>query len=92
MMKTMKLAAIIVAAGLMTGCATTSDIEDLQGQINSLKTQIYSASSDAAKAQSSAAEAAAKAAAAEAAANRAAQYAQDTNSKLDRMFKKSMMK
>jgi len=39
-----------------------------------------------------AAEAATKASAAEAAANRAAQYAQDTNSKLDRMFKKSMMK
>lgn len=92
MMKAIKLAAIFVVAGLMTGCASTSDIDNLQSQIDTLKSQISSASSDAASAQAAAAEAAAKAAAAEAAANRAAQYAQDTNSKLDRMFKKSMMK
>ncbi|MGZ5045559.1 MAG: alanine-zipper protein, partial [Methylobacter sp.] len=36
--------------------------------------------------------AAAKAESAEAAANRAAQYAQDANSKLDNKFKRSMMK
>ncbi len=92
MMKAITLAAIFSAAGLVTGCASTSDIDNLQSQIDTLKSQISSASSDAASAQAAAAEAAAKAAAAEAAANRAAQYAQDTNSKLDRMFKKSMMK
>ncbi|WP_305910080.1 Lpp/OprI family alanine-zipper lipoprotein [Methylomarinum sp. Ch1-1] len=92
MMKAIKLAAVVAVAGLMTGCASTSDIDNLQSQIDTLKSQISSASSDAASAQAAAAEAAAKAAAAEAAANRAAQYAQDTNSKLDRMFKKSMMK
>lgn len=92
MMKTVKFSALILATGLATGCASTSDIEGLQSQIDGLQTQIATASSDAASAQASAAEAAAKAAAAEAAANRAAQYAQDTNSKLDRMFKKSMMK
>ena len=91
-MKTIKLATVMIVAGLSTGCASTSDIDNLQSQIDELKTQISSASSDAASAQSSAAEAAARAAAAEAAANRAAQYAQETNSKLDRMFKKSMMK
>ncbi|MDD2801390.1 MAG: alanine-zipper protein, partial [Methylococcales bacterium] len=47
---------------------------------------------DAANAQSAAADASAKAAAAESAANRAAQYAQDTNSKLDNLFKKSQLK
>lgn len=88
----MKLAAIFLAAGMMTGCASTSDIDNLQEQIDTLNTQISSASSDAATARAAATEAAAKASAAEAAANRAAQYAQDTNSKLDRMFKKSMMK
>ena len=92
MMKIVKISAVILAAGLATGCASTSDIEDLQGQINGLKGQVSAAASDAAQAKQSAADAAAKAAAAEAAANRAAQYAQDTNSKLDRMFKKSMMK
>ncbi|MGZ4993219.1 MAG: alanine-zipper protein, partial [Methylobacter sp.] len=46
----------------------------------------------AASAKSAADSASAQAASAEAAANRAAQYAQDTNSKLDSMFKKSMMK
>ncbi len=91
-MKIVKISAVILAAGLATGCASTSDIENLQEQINGLKGQVSTASSDAAQAKQSAADAAAKAAAAEAAANRAAQYAQDTNSKLDRMFKKSMMK
>ena len=87
-----KVSAVVLAAGLATGCASTSDIDKLQEQINGLKTQVNTASSDAAQAKQSAADAASKAAAAEAAANRAAQYAQDTNSKLDRMFKKSMMK
>jgi len=70
---------------LAVGCASTSDIENLQSQIDGLKTSVAQASADAASASS-------QAAAAEAAANRAAQYAQDTNSKLDSMFKKSMMK
>ena len=91
-MKIVKISAVILAAGLATGCASTSDIENLQEQINGLKGQVSTAASDAAQAKQSAADAATKAAAAEAAANRAAQYAQDTNSKLDRMFKKSMMK
>ena len=69
-----------------------ADITSLQSQIDALNSSISTASSDSAKALSAAASAEAKASAAEAAANRAAQYAQDTNSKLDRMFKKSMMK
>lgn len=92
MMKAIKLSAVVAVAALATGCATNGDIENLQGQIDSLKPQVSAAASDAAAAKASAAEASAKAAAAEAAANRAAQYAQDTNSKLDRMFKKSQHK
>lgn len=91
-MKAVKLSAFVAVAALATGCATNGDIENLQGQIDSLKPQISAASADAASAKAAAAEAAAKAAAAEAAANRAAQYAQDTNSKLDRMFRKSQHK
>ena len=89
MKKVMKLSMIAMVASLVVGCATNSDIEGLQSQIDGLKTSVAQASSDA---QSAAADASAKASAAESAANRAAQYAQDTNSKLDNMFKKSMMK
>jgi murein lipoprotein len=91
-MKIVKISAVILAAGLATGCASTSDIDNLQAQIDGLSTQISTASSDAAQAKSSAAAAATAASEAKIAADRAAQYAQDTNSKLDRMFKKSMMK
>lgn len=85
MKKLVKLSMIALAASVMVGCATNSDIENLQTQIDGLKTSVAQASSDAASAQASAADA-------KAAAERAAQYAQDTNSKLDNMFKKSMMK
>lgn len=80
-----KLAFIALLSTFAVGCATNSDIENLQTQIDGLKTSVAQASSDAASAQSAAADA-------KAAAERAAQYAQDTNSKLDNMFKKSMMK
>jgi murein lipoprotein len=92
MKRLVKISMIAVAAGLFAGCASDGDIENLQSQIDGLKTSVAQAQSDAAAAQSAAADAASKAAAAESAANRAAQYAQDTNSKLDSMFKHSMMK
>ena len=92
MKRVIKLSMIAMVATLVVGCASTSDIENLQSQIDGLKTSVASASSDAQSALSAANDAAAKAAAAEAAANRAAQYAQDTNSKLDNLFKKSMLK
>jgi murein lipoprotein len=92
MMKAIKLSAVVAVAALATGCASTSDLEALDSRVSSLEGKVSSASADAASAKAAAAEAAAKAAAAEAAANRAAQYAQDTNSKLDRMFKKSQHK
>ena len=91
MKKVIKLSMIAMVATLVVGCASTSDIENLQSQVDGLKTSVAQASSDAQSALSAANVAAAKAAAAEAAANRAAQYAQDTNSKLDNLFKKSMM-
>lgn len=91
-MSVLKVLVVTLAIGLTTGCASNSDIDKLQLEIDGLKDQISTASDDAAKAQSSASEAASKAASAESAANRAAKYAEDTNSKLDRMFKKSMMK
>ncbi|NOU21224.1 MAG: hypothetical protein HOO93_05445 [Methyloglobulus sp.] len=85
MKKLIKVSMIALAASLVVGCATNSDIENLQTQIDGLKTSVAQASSDAASAQASAADA-------KAAAERAAQLSQDTNSKLDNMFHKSMMK
>ena len=76
--------------GLVNTSGSSRDIENLQTQIDGLKTSVYQASSDAQSAQSAAADASAKASAAESAANRAAQYAQDTNSKLDAHFKNSL--
>jgi len=85
MKKVMKLSMIAMVASLAVGCATNSDIEGLQSQIDGLKTSVAQASSDAASAQSAASEA-------KDAANRAAQLSQDTNSKLDNMFAKTMRK
>ncbi len=92
MKKLLKFAVIIVTAGLAVGCASTSDVEGLQSQIDGLKSDLDKTSSAVAGAQSAANDAAARASAAEAAAERAAGYAQETNTKLDRLFKKSMMK
>jgi murein lipoprotein len=92
MKKVMKLSMVALVASLVVGCASNADIDNLQSQVDSLKTSVAQAASDAASAKNAADAASSQAASAEAAANRAAQYAQDTNSKLDSMFKKSMMK
>jgi len=92
MKKVIKLSMIALVVGLAAGCATTSDVENLQSQVDGLNTSVKQASADAASAQTTAADAAQKAEAAETAANRAAQLSEDANSKLDRKFKRSMMK
>jgi murein lipoprotein len=92
MMKAVKLSALAAVAALATGCASTSDIDNLQAQIDALKPQVTAAASDAASAKAAASEASSRAASAEAAANRAAQYAQETNAKLDRLFAKTVRK
>lgn len=92
MKKIAKLSVIAWVVSLGAGCASTSDIEDLQSQVNGLDSSVKQASADAASAQTTAADAAAKAGAAEAAADRAAQLSQDANRKLDRRFRRSMMK
>jgi outer membrane murein-binding lipoprotein Lpp len=76
---------IILSAGLATGCASNSRVDEMQAEIDSLKTQVTDTSRDAADAKAMANDALMKAEAAEA-------TAQDTNSKLNRMFKHSMMK
>jgi outer membrane murein-binding lipoprotein Lpp len=92
MKKMVKLSMLVMVASLVVGCATNDDIANLQSQIDGLKSSVAQASSDAASAKSAADSASAQAASAEAAANRAAQYAQDTNEKLDKLFKHKMKK
>ena len=85
MKKVIKVSIITLAVSLGAGCATTSDVENLQSHVNGLDTSVKQASADAASAQ-------AKAAAAEVSANRATELSQEANSKLDKKFKRSMMK
>lgn len=92
MKRIIKLAMVVLAFGLVAACATTKDVENLQSQVNGLDTSVKQASADAASAKTTAADAAAKAEAAEAAANQAAQLSQEANNKLDRNFRRSMMK
>lgn len=92
MKKAIKLSTIALAVCLVAGCATNSDVENLQSQVNGLDSSVKQASADAASAQTTAADAAAKAQAAETSANRAAELSQDANRKLDKKFKRSMMK
>ncbi|NOT10348.1 MAG: hypothetical protein HOP23_00685 [Methylococcaceae bacterium] len=87
-----KVSLILALFSLVAGCATTSDVENIQTQVNGLDTSIKQASADAASAKSTASDAAAKAESAEAAANRAAELSQEANGKLDRTFRRSMMK
>jgi murein lipoprotein len=80
-----KLSMIALTLSLITACATTSDFERLQSQVNGLDTSVKQASADAANAQ-------ARAAAAEDAANRAAQLSQDASKKIQKKAKNSINK
>ena len=92
MKKLVKLSAVILTAGLFVGCATNDDIESLQSQIDILSDQTERAAADSGAAKAAAADAAESAAAAEIAAIESVRIAEDTNAKLDRMFKQSMSK
>lgn len=90
--KVMKLSVLVLCAGLVVGCASKGDIANLQTQIDDLKVQTSAAAMAAEQAAAKAASAEAKAASAESIAYGAEATANETSSKLDRMFKKSMSK
>ena len=92
MKKLIKLTMMALAFSLVTACATTSDLENLQTQVTGLNTSVKQASANAASAQTTSADAVARAKAAEEAANRAARLSEAANSKLEKKFKRSMMK
>lgn len=91
-MKLLKLSVVALTAFLAVGCASTSDIDNLQSQINTMKTDVAGAKDAANSANTAATDAAARAASAESAAKRAADTADQVNTKLDRLFKHSMQK
>lgn len=82
---------LIVAVGL-SGCATTQDVERLEGEVQSAmdKATAAQASADEAKREAAAARAAAERA--EKAAMDAKAAAEATDAKIDNMFKKTMQK
>jgi murein lipoprotein len=92
MLKATKLSVVLLSTGLLVGCASKSDVTALQTQIDGLKAEQASIKSTAEEALSAAQSAESKASSADASARRAAAASEEVNAKLDRMFKKSMMK
>lgn len=82
----------LVVAGLAGGCASTDDLEALRAEFRTTDRKADDAAAAAASALAAAERAEEKAGQAESAAMRAAVAAEEANSKLDRMFKHSMMK
>ena len=88
-MRLRRLGLAAMAAGLigMTGCASTGNAD-----LDALRSQVEAASADAAAAKADAAAAKATAADALRTANEAKAMSQDTEERIDRMFKKAMHK
>lgn len=87
-----KVAAVALFAGLATGCASTSDLEKVRVMAEEAKAAAAEAKTAAAGAKSAAGDASAKADQALKAANDAKTCCNETNEKIDRMFKQTMRK
>lgn len=87
-----KVSILVLAAALAGGCASQGDVDALRADLSNTDRKADDAAAASAAALAAAERAEAKAGAAESAALRAAAAAEEANSKLDRMFKHSMMK
>ena len=83
--KAAKLTTILMATGLMVGCASQSDFDKLEKRVAALESSVEDV-------KRTAQEAADASAAALSAAESAQMSANAANERLDRMFKKSMLK
>ena len=84
---------IVLATGaLLFGCATTGEQERLRSELDQVRSLAQQASTDAAAAKQAAAAAQARADGAMDAAASAKAQSEQTESKIDRMFKKAMYK
>jgi murein lipoprotein len=82
---------LVVFAGL-SGCASTTEMDQMRADIKTANDKADKAAAEAAAASRAAAEAKAAAEAARAAAEAARASSEATDAKIDRMFKKSMYK
>ena len=89
MKKALQSVALVTIVLFATGCANQSK---LQEEVDTLSSQVNGLSAQVAKLNDTANEANQRSQEALNSARRAEQTAEDANSKLDRMFKKSMMK
>jgi murein lipoprotein len=89
--KVIKLSMMTMTLTMIVACATTSDVENLQAQVNALDASVKKLSADAGIVQTTAADAAVKAEAAEEAADRAAKSCKNANRKLKKKHKRSML-
>lgn len=87
-----KTALILAAMVGLGGCASTSDIDSLRAEIRQANDTAQQANQTANNAAAKADAASKAAAAASQTANEAKLSAEEANSKIDRMFKKSMYK
>ena len=84
-MKTVAAVIALVAAAGLTGCASSSDLQKTQDMAAQAQSTANAAAKDAADAK-------AAAAAAQATADEAKAKAEETDAKINRMFKKAMYK
>ena len=91
-LRVLTLAVVIGAVAGLSGCATSGRADDLQAQINALAADTAAAKSEAASANAKASEAMDAANSAVNTANDANRRSMETETKIDRMFKKAMHK
>ena len=89
--KQVGLLAVVATLGI-AGCATTQQLEEVKGTADKAASDAASAQADAAEALRVANEAKAEAAEAKRMARDALRSAEETDAKVDRMFKKAMHK
>lgn len=91
-LKHLAKATLILGVVGLTACASTSKLEALQTDVDAANAEASAARSEASAARAEAAEAKAVAESATATANEAKAISVDTETKIDRMFKKAMHK
>ncbi len=87
-----KISVLVLTAALAVGCASQGDVDAINTRLDATDKKADDAAAASASALAAAQAAEAKAASAESAALRAAAASEEANNKLDRMFRRSMMK